>query len=129
MCLGKDTRGKEKEFVLYNVADTPIIRHIKVKGTNSPDDPNLKKYWDNRKTKQGKQFWAKGSKYEALAKEQNYKCPVCGEFLFNGEEIETHHLVPVQAGGLHDIGNLVHLHKACHKQVHGKQASKAGSVA
>lgn len=129
MCQGKDTRGKEKEFTLYKVADTPIVRHIKVKGTNSPDDPNLKEYWNKRKTKQGKQFWAKGSKYEALAKEQNYKCPICGDFLFNGEEIETHHLVPVKSGGLDDIGNLAHLHKACHKQVHGKQASKAGSVA
>ena len=129
MCQGKDTRGKEKEFILYRVADTPIVRYIKVKGTNSPDDPNLKEYWDNRKTKQGKQFWAKGSKYEALAKEQKYKCPICGEFLFNGEEIETHHLIPVKLGGLDDISNQGHLHKMCHKQIHGKQASKAGSVA
>ena len=125
MRQGKDARGKEKQFILFDVEKTPIVRHIKVKGSNSPDDPNLIEYWNKRTTKQGKQFWAKGSKYEQLAKEQNYKCPMCKQFLFNGEEIETHHLVSVKDGGSNNIENLTHLHKACHKQVHGKQVIKA----
>lgn len=120
MCLGKDSRGSQKQFALFDVSTTPIIRHIKVKGNNSPDDPNLTEYWNKRATKQGKQFWSKGSKYEQIAKEQNYKCPLCSQFLFNGEEIEIHHLIPVKEGGSNNIDNLTHLHKACHKQVHGK---------
>jgi 5-methylcytosine-specific restriction endonuclease McrA len=43
--------------------------------------------------------------------------------------IETHHIVPVAEGGLDDIENLMHLHKACHKQVHSKTKLKAGSKA
>lgn len=125
MCWDKDSRGNEKEFILFDVSTTPIRRHIKVKGSNSPDDPNLTEYWNKRTTKQGKQFWAKGSKYEQIAKEQNYRCPMCNQFLFNGEEIETHHLVPVKEGGSNNRDNLTHLHKACHKQVHGKQVIKA----
>ena len=36
---------------------TKIERHIKVKGTASPDDPNLKEYWKERTTaKAGKTF-------------------------------------------------------------------------
>jgi RNA-directed DNA polymerase len=124
MCKGTDRKGKEKLHILYNISSTPIVRHIKVKGNSSPDDSNLREYWINRSNKQGKQYWAKGSKYEQAAKIQNWKCPVCGESLFNGEQIETHHIVPVAEGGLDDIENLMHLHKACHKQVHSKNQVK-----
>ncbi|MGK7928958.1 MAG: HNH endonuclease, partial [Spirulina sp.] len=57
-------------------------------------------------------------KYELIAKEQNWKCPICQDSLFNGEKIETHHIKPVKEGGSDDKENLIHLHKACHKQVH-----------
>ena len=129
MCRGTGRKGKKQLHVLYNISSTPIIRHIKVKGKSSPDDPSLREYWQNRSRKFGEKYWAKGSKYEQIAKFQTGKCPVCGESLFNGEEIETHHIVPVAEGGLDDLENLMHLHKACHKQVHSKSKSKAGSKA
>lgn len=125
MCAKFDRIGQEKEVILYDIAKTPIVRHIKVKGSNSPDDPELQEYWENRKTKEGKAFWAKGSKYEQIAKRQSYKCPICGDFLFNGEELEIHHIIPVKQGGSDDMNNLEHLHKGCHKQVHGQRVSKA----
>jgi RNA-directed DNA polymerase len=120
MCKGTDRKGKEKSHILYNISSTPIVRHIKVKGNSSPDDPSLREYWQKRATDYGKKYWAKGSKYEAIAKLQKWKCPVCGDSLFNGEPIETHHIVPVAEGGTDDSENLMHLHKACHKQVHSK---------
>ena len=125
MCKGTGRKGKEVTHILYDISSTPIVRHIKVKGNSSPDDPSLKEYWKLRQNKQGKNYWAKGSKYEQVAKEQNWKCPICGDSLFNGEEIETHHIVPLRDGGMHDIENLVHLHRACHKQVHSKSKLKA----
>lgn len=117
-CTVSDRRGKEKDLSLYPIAHTPIERHIKVKGEASPDDPSLKEYWDKRFQKLGKSYWAKGSKYYLVAQNQDWKCPACGELLLNGEEIETHHIVPVAQGGLDNVSNLQHLHKACHKQVH-----------
>ena len=96
-------------------------------GTNSPDDPELVEYWQSRQTKTGKQRWAGGSKYESVAIAQDWKCPVCNEHLFNGEEIETHHIIPVAEGGSDDETNLKHLHKACHKQVHSKKSKQVGS--
>ena len=119
-CNVSNRLDKEVILSLYPIAYTPIERHIKVKGEASPDDPSLKKYWDNRNQKLGKSYWAKGSKYYLLAQNQNWKCPICGEPLLNGESIETHHIVPVAQGGLDDISNLQHLHTACHKQVHSK---------
>ncbi len=116
-----DRRGKEKDLILYPIAYTPIKRHIKVKGEASPDDPTLREYWEIRQKKQGKSHWEKNSRNYRVAESQNWKCPICNEPLFNGEEIETHHIVPVAQGGLDDISNLQHLHKACHKQVHKTQ--------
>ncbi len=120
MCQGTGRKGEEKSFILYEISKTPIIRHVKVKGLARDDDPLLKEYWLKRQTKQGKLYWAKGSKYERIAKHQNWKCPVCGDSLLNEEEIETHHIVPVAKGGSDDTENLMHLHRACHKQVHSK---------
>jgi len=122
-CIANDRRGKEKELVLYQIAYTPIERHIKVKGDASPDDPSLKEYWIKRHQKFGKSRFEKGSKLYRIAENQNWICPECGEPLFNGEEIETHHIAPVAQGGLDDVENLQHLHSSCHKQVHTKTKS------
>ena len=110
MCEGKGRNGKGKLSILPNIAkDVPIRRHVKVKGEASPDDPFLIKYWKDRHKSMGKKYWAKGSKYEQVAKNQKWKCPICNDPLFNGEEIETHHIVPVKQGGSDDTENLVHL--------------------
>jgi RNA-directed DNA polymerase len=119
-CTISDRRGIEKELVLYPIAYTPIERHIKVKGEASPDDSSLNDYWEKRYQKFGKSYWEKNSRNYKIAQTQNWKCPICDEPLFNGEEINTHHIAPVAQGGLDDTSNLQHLHVACHKQVHSK---------
>jgi RNA-directed DNA polymerase len=120
-CTISDRRGKEKNLVLFPIAYTSIERHIKVKGEASPDDPSLKEYWEKRHQKFGKSYWEKNSRNYKIAQIQNWSCPICGEPLLNGEEINTHHIVPVAQGGLDDIENLQHLHSSCHKQVHSKK--------
>ena len=105
-CITSDRRGKEKELVLYQIAYTPIERHIKVKGDASPDDPSLKEYWKKRHQKLGKSRFEKGSKLYRIAENQNWICPECGESLLNGEEIETHHILPVAEGGTDDAENI-----------------------
>ncbi len=94
---------------------------IKVRGDASPDDPSLKEYWNKRHQKFGKTRFDKGTKLYTIAENQRWKCPECGEPLFDGEEIETHHIVPVAEGGTEDVENLQHLHVPCHKQVHKTQ--------
>lgn len=128
-CMTKDRRGNPRIFNLYNIEKTPIVRHTKIKGTNSPFDAEEANYWEKRNARMGKTKWAKGSKYDQVATNQNYKCPNCGLSLFNGESIETHHIALVKDGGSDDIENLIHLHTACHKQEHSKTKFKAGSMA
>jgi RNA-directed DNA polymerase len=123
----RGAKGTKKLIYVYPIAKTPIERHVKVKGNASPDDPALKEYWEKRQQKSGKSIWNKGSNKYKIAEKQNWICPICGQPLFNGEEIETHHIVPVVQGGSNDIENLVHLHQPCHKQVH-KTKSKSTSL-
>ena len=106
----KDRRGNGKLLCLESLKKIEILRHIKVKALASPDDPKLNKYWHDRATKQGKSIWAKGSKNYQIADSQNWICPICGEHLFNGEDVETHHKIKVVEGGLDIIDNLTHLH-------------------
>lgn len=119
-CTTSNRRGKDDLLFIYPIANIPIERHIKVKGEASLDDPSLNDYWEKRHQKFGKSYWEKNSRNYKIAQTQNWQCPNCGAPLFNGEEINTHHIVPVAQGGLDDISNLQHLHAACHKQVHSK---------
>ena len=59
-CETEDRKGNKKLLCLYNISKTPIVRHVKVKGTASPFDAELDNYWEKRKHKQGKIHWAKG---------------------------------------------------------------------
>ena len=48
---------------------------------------------------------------------------LCGEHLFNGEELHTHHKIRVVDGGTNREDNLIHLHKTCHHHLHMGQHS------
>ncbi len=124
-CYTSNRQGKERLISVFPISYTPVERHIKVKGNASPDDPSLKEYWEKRHKKYGRSRWERNSRNYLIAHNQNWKCPICGEPLFNGEEIETHHIVPVAQGGQDDVVNLQHLHLACHKQEHSKSKSIA----
>ncbi|NJM67482.1 MAG: group II intron reverse transcriptase/maturase [Acaryochloris sp. RU_4_1] len=113
-----ERNGHQKCLQLYSLSRIPIQRHVKVKGTASPDDPTLANYWKHRQTRYGKTLWDRGSKLTQVAKTQAWSCPVCGEHLFNGEELQIHHKQPARQGGTDSIENLQLLHQACHKQVH-----------
>ena len=114
-----DTRqGRKKSIALVLLMDIAIQRHIKVKGKASPDDPALDTYWTKRQTQYGRTYWGKGSNLRYVAENQNWQCPVCGEHLFNGEELHTHHKIPVVKGGTDRTENLIHLHKVCHQHLH-----------
>lgn len=119
-----DRRGKERNLVIGRLAEIPITRYVKIKGKSSPDDPTLTEYWKNRQTTSGKTYWTKGSKMYKVASNQDWKCPVCGEHLFNGEKLHTHHIIRVKDGGTDGENNLIHLHQACHYDVHAGKSSK-----
>lgn len=92
-----------------------IERHTLIKGDSSPDDPTLKKYWENRNKEKAKGLIPS---YQKVAKNQNFTCPKCGQSLFNDEELQLHHRKPRSEGGKDNYANLELVHFLCHQQIH-----------
>jgi RNA-directed DNA polymerase len=92
-----------------------IRRHVLVPGAYSPDDPSLRSYWQ-----EGNKTLVKNlpPSEQRIAKKQNHVCEVCGESLYNGEELHTHHVTPKREGGKDTYHNLKLIHLYCHQQVH-----------
>ncbi|NEO91756.1 MAG: group II intron reverse transcriptase/maturase [Moorea sp. SIO3G5] len=104
----------------------PIKRHSLVQHENSPDNPELKEYWEERKKKQ-REKTAKGrlsSGKDKIANRQNYTCPVCNQSLGNYENAHLHHIIPKHLGGLDKTDNLIYLHQDCHYSIHALGATK-----
>jgi RNA-directed DNA polymerase len=90
-----------------------IVRHAMVRGTASPDDPDLREYWWERRKVNIRHLTAGDVE---LANDQDWVCRLCGMDLINGEELHRHHKAPRAAGGseLRSNRELVHLY--CHQQ-------------
>lgn len=53
-CTARNTTtGEQYEMHLVRISDIPIVRHVKVAGKASPDDPSLHDYWRKRAMKAG----------------------------------------------------------------------------
>jgi len=105
---------KKHGAFLHKLNWCPIKRHVLVYGKSSPDDPSLKEYWAKRKAAKAKDLTPSKQK---IAKKQNFLCPVCGESLFNDEELHVHHVVPKAKEGANTYSNLQLIHLYCHQQV------------
>ena len=96
-----------------------IERHTPVKKDYSPDNPELIKYWEDRKKKNQKTEAEKLNKTkEYVAYKQDYKCPICNQSIFNNEPLHLHHIIPRCEGGKDIPKNLVWVHQFCHHKVH-----------
>jgi RNA-directed DNA polymerase len=100
--------GKVAE-TLIDHADKKIVRHIKVKGTASPLDGNLK-YWSSRKGKHP----LVSTRVATLLKKQQGKCAHCKLYFTEDDLIEVDHIIPKAKGGKDIYTNLQALHRHCH---------------
>jgi RNA-directed DNA polymerase len=100
--------GKVAETLMSH-ASKKIVRHIKVKGTASPFDGNLK-YWSSRRGEHP----LVPTRVAKLLKEQQGKCAHCGLYFREDDLIEVDHITPKSEGGKDRYGNLQALHRHCH---------------
>lgn len=96
-------------FTLCKHADTPIVRHVKVKGEASPYDGDLV-YWSAR---MGQHPEVKPATARLL-KRQKGKCAHCGLTFKPGDLWEIDHIQPKANGGGNGYDNLQLLHNHCH---------------
>ncbi|WP_209445229.1 HNH endonuclease [Rickettsia fournieri] len=116
---------KSKDLYLWKLQWTAIKRHILVKGKASPDNPELKEYWQKRQASRPKYFF---KTRQILWRRQEGKCLVCLDLIDNGENVQVHHKRPTKCGGTDHINNLCLLHTNCHRQVHSKRGQLIAAV-
>ncbi|WP_034937748.1 group II intron reverse transcriptase/maturase [Gloeocapsa sp. PCC 73106] len=101
----KSEKGQE----LYEHSDTPIIRHVKVKGSASSYDGN-KVYWGQRLST-SKELTTREQK---LLKQQKGKCTICHKEFQHNDMWEVDHIIPRCKGGKDTYDNLQLIHAHCH---------------
>ena len=123
--FGRHRAGRQNKWVFGNLKTgnqlpylswTPIKRHIMVRFDASPDDPDLRSYWERREAKKAELLPTR--RQRELAKRQRAQCPICRGSLHNGEELHVHHVVPKSQGGEDAVSNLTLMHLYCHQQTH-----------
>lgn len=130
---------------LPKFAWTKIVRHVQVKGSASPDDPEMNEYWQNRRRKKVPPPMDRLSLH--LAFNQKGLCPLCRQALIAGAEYEPenprewikwftastktlhkHHFVYRRDGGSDEKTNFRLVHAECHRQHHAKDGKRLGKV-
>jgi len=99
----------DKNWTLRTHSETPIVRHIKVKGEKSPYDGELG-YWAGRLGKHPEL----STRVSKLLKIQKNKCNHCGLTFRDGDVWEVDHIIPKSWGGNNWYNNLQLLHRHCH---------------
>ena len=96
---------------LLKQAETPIVRHEKVKGEASPYDGNLV-YWSTRR----KNHPECPKKIAELLRKQKGKCNGCGLHFREDDLLEIDHILPTAQGGKDVTSNRQLLHRHCHDE-------------
>jgi RNA-directed DNA polymerase len=103
---------------LYQLADTPIVRHVKVKAEFNPFDPAFEQYAEKRRQDRMLRSRAHRKQWAGLFALQQGLCTLCRQPITRDTGWHDHHIVPRVAGGSDLLSNRVLLHPGCHTQVH-----------
>ncbi|MFB2979935.1 group II intron reverse transcriptase/maturase, partial [Microseira sp. BLCC-F43] len=108
MTFATNQNGKNPVRLL-NHADTPIVRHSKVKSSSSPFDGDLI-YWSTRLGEHPEMDATRAK----LLNQQNGKCAYCSHNFMDGDLLEIDHKIPKSLGGKDSLINKQLLHRHCH---------------
>jgi len=117
----KHDDGAWQVLRLYRLADTPIVRHVKVKGGYNPFDPAWEQYGEELHGKRMLQSIGYRKELTSLFRSQGGRCALCGERITRETGWHDHHLIRKVDGGSNLLSNRVLLHPVCHGQVHVKR--------
>ena len=118
---GTSNTGEEKLLHLLYAKETPIRRHVKVRGEANPYDPQWEEYFEHRIHVQMENDLQGHFKLLNLWKSQDGWCPVCQQKITKTTGWHLHHIVWRSQGGGDETSNLVLLHPNCHRKVHSRK--------
>lgn len=116
MTFSSDAPKGGKPILLRTHNDVRIVRHVKVRGKNSPYDGNYS-YWGERLSKVS----GISLRVQKLLKQQKAKCNKCGLHFKSDDKWEVDHVLPKIDGGKDTYNNLQLLHLHCHHSKTGKE--------
>ncbi|NMG60913.1 group II intron reverse transcriptase/maturase, partial [Geitlerinema sp. P-1104] len=116
---GKWTYQTKDGTVLLKHQETPIARHVKVKGSKSPYDGDWA-YW-NKRMSNG--YGDIPTRVANLIKRQKGRCNHCGQYFTSDDLVEIDHIQPKSKGGKDEYSNLQLLHRHCHDDKTRKDGS------
>lgn len=108
--------GSDRVRLLRKLSWVRNQPHTLVRAYATPDDPQLRSYWEQRRQRGARQL--ERPYHRTLSMIQKGLCPHCGAELDNGESLEIHHKLPRSQGGPDHIRNMQLLHLFCHQQIH-----------
>jgi RNA-directed DNA polymerase len=120
-------QGQSHELALLRAGDVPIQRHVKVKGTANPYDPQWEVYFEERLGVKMTHTLKGRRQLLYLWKQQHGLCPVCHQKITRLTGWHNHHVVWRTHGGRDTTDNRVLLHPNCHRQVHSQALDVAPS--
>ncbi|WP_321919117.1 group II intron reverse transcriptase/maturase [Paraburkholderia tropica] len=103
---------------LYQLRDTAIRRHRKIKGDFNPFDPEWEQYGEQLRQARMEGSMRHRKQWVSLYMSQGGLCAHCGGALTKETGWHNHHLEYRVHGGSDALFNRVLLHPDCHRQVH-----------
>lgn len=119
---GANRAFKGQEVHMRCHAWTPVKRHTMVRRFACWDDPDLEEYWAGRKAQEA--INSLTAFQRKVAEAQKWVCPICRDWILNGEEWHEHRIIPGTEGGRYTRENVRLVHLYCHQTVHGKKRAK-----
>ena len=113
----QNREGEAVQRLLLKLADTKIVRHVKVKGAYNPFDSTWEAYWEKLLTTRMSQDIWEGKRFK-LWVQQGGRCALCEQQLDSAFAMDDHHIVYRMHGGSDALANRVLLHPVCHRRVH-----------
>jgi RNA-directed DNA polymerase len=114
----EDRKGKTRTVRLLAIGYTPIRRHVKIRNTANPYDPQWEVYFERRTQARMKYNLLGNKKLFNIWKAQDGRCKGCGQLISLQDNWHLHHVVWRSKGGNDNSGNLQILHPICHQQAH-----------
>ena len=116
--MGTDRYGVPRQATLYTLADTPIRRHQKVKGSYNPFDPADERYGETLRQQRLLNSKCHRKQWLSLYQSQAGRCALCQGAITQETNWENHHIIYRSMGGPDTLANRVLLHPVCHIRVH-----------
>lgn len=110
--------GTRQAVRLYQLADTVITRHQKIKADYNPFDPQWEQYGEELRMQRMRKSMRARKEFVSLFTAQSGNCALCGTAITRETGWHDHHLVRRVDGGSDLLSNRVLLHPVCHTRVH-----------